>query len=425
MIKKTHTYKLARGLLVLMPVALLLAGCGCGQERRTEGAIEHRAYAAEELDPRIAEAHNAFGLELHRKLVEERPGTNVFLSPYSVASALSMVYHGADGATRSEIGRVLQAAELPVDEWNRGSRILRDLLEHSGEAVHLNVANSVWVRKGVPLRESFLDRNRDDYGAEGIALDFAGPKAVKTINSWVQKRTGGKIPSIIDDPIPGSTLVYLINAVYFNGRWSNPFEKSATETKDFYPTLDGPAMSVQMMRGQGRYPYLQEKGYQAVRLPYEGWRFHMLLVLPDEGMSLQQLQEKLWADAGFWRREMPLRQGTIELPRFKIEGDYILNDALAALGMESAFDPRRAEFSGISETVKPFYLSAARHKSYVQVDEEGTEAAAVTAFSMAGGAEPPKDEPFHMTVNRPFLLAIQSSETGSLLFLGSIYKPEE
>ncbi|AFC32897.1 proteinase inhibitor I4, serpin [Paenibacillus mucilaginosus 3016] len=420
--KKTYTYP--RGLLVLMSAALLLAGCGSGQERRAEAAVEKRTYELKELDPRIVTAHNRFGLELHRRLAAERPGENLFLSPYSVASALSLIYHGAEGATLSEMSRVLQTQGMPMEEWNRGSRILRDLLQHSGEAVHLNAANSVWTRKGISLRESFLNRSREDYGAEVRELDFSHRKAAKTMNNWVKNSTGGRIQAVVEDPIPGSTLMYLINAVYFKGRWADPFEKSATGTKEFYPTADGPAVSVQMMRGQGQYPYLQEMGYQAVRLSYEGGPFHMLLVLPDEGLSLAQVQEKLGADTEFWRRDMPRRQGTVELPRFKLEGDYTLNEALKGLGMETAFDPEKAEFTGISGSEKVLYLSGARHKTYIRVDEEGTEAAAVTALNMAGSA-PPEDGPFHMTVNRPFLLAIQSSETGSLLFLGSIYKPEE
>ncbi|MFN0221657.1 serpin family protein [Paenibacillus sp. KR2-11] len=421
-VKKTRTYTLTRSLLILMSAALLLAGCGQDGDRRAEAAVEKRSHSLEELDGRIAAGHNTFGLRLHRRLAEEHPGENVFLSPYSVAAALSMVYHGAEGDTRSEIGRVLHAADLPLDEWNKGSLILKDLLEHSGEAVRLDVANSVWSRKGIPLRESFLERNRESYGAEVKELDFSEPKAARTINDWVKKNTGGRIPAIVDDPIPGSILMYLINAVYFNGRWSDPFEKKDTVQGEFHPTPDGPALSVPLMHGGGSYPYLRENGYQAVRLPYEGGRLHMLIVLPDEGTTLGEVQEKLWTDPGFWRREMPPLPGTLELPRFRLEGDYDLNDALSALGMPGAFDPLKANFQGVSDM--PLSISKLKHKTFLKVDEEGTEAAAVTSIGMAGSA-PPQDEPFHMIVNRPFLLAIQSAETGSLLFLGSIYKPQE
>ncbi|AFC32896.1 proteinase inhibitor I4, serpin [Paenibacillus mucilaginosus 3016] len=421
-------------LAVLLAAAVLMAACGSKPPAVQETPLPKEAPAAfdsseakrtftpADLDKRVVSAQNAFGLRLHGQLAAEHPAQNLFVSPYSAAAALSMVYHGAEGTTRQEIGRVLQAVGLNLEEWNRGSRVLKDLLEHSGAGNRLNIANSIWLRKDFEIREDFVKRNREEYGAEVSELDFTKDSAADLINEWVRKRTEEKIQGIVKAPIPEDLIMYLINAVYFHGTWSLPFLKEDTVPAPFYASPDA-RTEVKMMKRSGRFAYQQKDGYQAIRLPYRGEKISMLVVLPDEGWSLAKLQEQLGKDEAFWTRQMPYTEGTIELPRFKLEASYDLIPALKELGMREAFVDGAAKFSGISE--EPVKISEVAHKSYLQVDEEGTEAAAVTSIGITKSTSVSAVHPFHMTVNRPFLLAIQSSETGSLLFLGSIYKPEE
>ncbi|MCZ8519236.1 serpin family protein [Paenibacillus caseinilyticus] len=424
-----------------LTAAALLAACGGkpvtqadgvpGQQGGAEGRGAPAAFDSSEakrtlglsdLNRAVVTAQNAFSLNLHRQLSAEHQAENVFVSPYSVASALSMVYHGAEGTTRQEIGRVLQAEGMNLEEWSRGSRVLKDLLEHSGTGNRLNIANSVWIREGFPVREEFINRNREEYGGEVSVLDFTKDSAADTINEWVRRRTEEKIQGIVQAPISEDQVMYLINAVYFHGTWALPFLKGDTEQAPFYSSPDAPA-EVMMMKQSGRFAYQREDGYQAIRLPYQGDKINMLIVLPDEGWSLAGLQEKLWNDAAFWTRQMPDAGGTIELPRLKQEASYDLIPSLQGLGMREAFGDR-ADFKGISD--KPVMISEVAHKTYLRVDEQGTEAAAVTSIAVVKvSAEKVEGESFHMTVNRPFLLAIQSSETGSLLFLGTIHKPQE
>ncbi|MFN0221656.1 serpin family protein [Paenibacillus sp. KR2-11] len=432
---------LAGTLALTLAAAALLAACGVkpvtqadgvpGQkgeaERRESSAAfdsseAKRTYGLSDVSGAVVTAQNAFSLNLHRQLAAEHRTENIFVSPYSVASALSMVYHGADGTTRQEIGRVLQAEGMNLEEWSRGSRVLKDLLEHSGKGNRLNIANSIWLREGFPVREEFIKRNREEYGAEVSELDFANDSAADTINKWVRKRTEEKIQGIVQAPISEDLVMYLIDAVYFHGTWALPFMKGDTEQAPFYSSPDAPA-EVMMMKQSGRFAYQREDGYQAIRLPYQGDKINMLVVLPDEGWSLAGLQEKLWNDAAFWTRQMPDVEGTIELPRLKLEASYDLIPSLKGLGMREAFGDR-ADFRGISD--RSVMISEAAHKTYLRVDEQGTEAAAVTSIGVVKvSAEKGVGDPFHMTVNRPFLLAIQSSETGSLLFLGTIHKPQE
>ncbi|WP_088829898.1 serpin family protein [Paenibacillus tyrfis] len=405
---------------LLLAAALLCSACTAAD---AGGDVSLRKHAPADLDARIVQADNAFGLKLHRTIAEQNPGSNVFVSPFSVSMALSMVYHGAGGATREQIGQTLQSQGLSVDEWNRGHQALRDLLEHSGKETQLSVANSIWARKGVAFHESFLQRNRDFYGAEVDTLDFAQDNAVRKINQWVGKRTNGKIDSIVQGPISSETVMYLLNAVYFKAQWQHPFPERDTKPGTFHVAA-GQTKPVNLMALTGRLDYAQEPDYQAIRLPYADGKLAMVVVLPSEKAGLEKVQQKLWADEAFWNKPFSSASGTLKLPRLKLELGYELNDALKAMGMSAAFDPAKADFSGLSP--KPVLISEVKHKTFVEMNEQGTEAAAVSSVGVQVTSAPaPVAKPFEMIVDRPFLMAIQSTETGSLLFLGSIVDPKE
>ncbi|CAG7647553.1 serpin family protein [Paenibacillus allorhizosphaerae] len=403
---------------VMAAVLVLCSGCS---EPAARSMLAERSYKPSELDSRIVQASNAFGLRLHQAAVKAKPDANVFLSPASVSMALTMAYNGAGDSTREAMAKALQLQGLPIDDINRAERVWKDLLEHQGAGVQLSIANSLWTRKGKPLLEGFLQKNREYYGAEVIPIDFASSRAAGTINSWVKKHTNGKIERIVDDKPDEQTMLMLVNAVWFKGQWTRPFHESATVPGSFF-TSPGASRQVPMMVQSGSFEYMQEAGFQAVRLPYgKEENMAMLLFLPEEGAGLDSLQSKLWNETELWNRPFPQQQGVLELPRFKMEYGERLNDTLKSLGMSEPFDPLKADFSGMAPVPPRFAINEVIHKTYVDVNEKGTEAAAVTSVGMAGSA-PPKDK-FRMTVNRPFVMAIQDRETGSLLFLGTVRDP--
>lgn len=395
----------------------LLASCG----KPAEVTFEQRAEAASVLNPRIVAAQNDFGIELHRRLVLEEKGRNVFLSPASVSIALAMTYNGSAGQTQEAMSRTLGWQEMSVDEVNDGQRAMKGLLEDSGPGVQLDIANSLWAREGAPFRDDFLGTNRTYYEAEVSELDFNARDAHETINRWVEKNTKGKIPSILNEPLQAEDDLVLVNAIYFNGGWKDEFSPGATKERDF-TLADGTVKQVPMMSREGAYEYVREDGYQAIRLPYGEGQMSMLVVLPDEASSLDALHERLWSDASRWRKPFPQSRGEIRLPRLKLEYGVSLNEALQSMGMELAFDRDRADFSAMSP--RPHFIGDVKHKTFLEVNEKGTEAAAVTSVKMMAASAPQQpQERFLMQVDRPFFLAIEDRQTGAWLFAGSIYSP--
>ncbi|WP_083537201.1 MULTISPECIES: serpin family protein [unclassified Paenibacillus] len=401
--------------------ALMVMTTACGQETAPKGGeISERTYAPSELEPAVVEAGNRFGLDLYLQMMKSDPESNIVMSPYSVAAALGMVGLGAQGSTRAELAQTLRADRLTPEVWSKGQQVLRDLLEHAGPEVSLSVANSIWARKGAGLKTDYIEQAKAVFAAEVKELDFSQEsKASQTINDWVSRKTEGKIGGIIDGPLSPQAVLYVINALYFKGEWQNPFPEGQTKPADFFVTPERP-QQVQMMKQQSLMSYAEDPSYQAVSLPYAGGRLAMTIVLPSEHTDAGRVAEQLAGDMAFWSRRPEAQRVILELPRFKLEGFYKLNDPLKSLGLKEAFEAGRAQFAGISAA--PLHMDQVLHKTYLDVNEKGTEAAAVTAIGMAGSA-PVQKEPVRMTVNRPFIVAIQSTETGSLLFLGTVRKP--
>jgi serpin B len=281
------------------------------------------------------------------------------------------------------------------------------------------VADGLWVRRNLTLVPAFAQRNQQFYGARVAAVDFSNPATRTAINAWVSQQTHGKIASIIDHPIDPTTALYLVNALYFKGRWAMPFDKAATRDGAF----TGPEgrRTVPMMSRSGSFAYYRGRGFQAVGLPYGSGRLRMYVFLPDAGSDLNAFRRGLSAQAWRgWLGRFASVQGKLALPRFTLEFGAALNGALAALGMDVAFDPNRADFTGMV-TNHNVFISEVRHKTYMQVDEEGTTAAGSTAVGMQPTlALLPQ---FTMIVNRPFFCAIHDQLTGMPLFMGSIVAP--
>ncbi|MDZ7363921.1 MAG: serpin family protein [candidate division KSB1 bacterium] len=373
------------------------------------------------VDNRLVAANTQFSFKLFDKIVKQDAGKNIFISPASVTMALAMIYNGAGGGTQEAMARALALQGMSLPEINQAQAALRAMLARTDPNVQLTIANSLWAGKGVAFKTEFLKRNQDFFAAKITNLDFATPGAAATMNEWVNQQTNGKINKIVDT-IPGETILYLINAIYFKGRWSTQFDKAKTKDGQF-TLLNGAKKKHPMMSQSGRFPYYENEKFQAISLPYGDGRVSLYVFLPNKNSNLNALQAELSAEK--WESWMPQfrsTEGNITLPRLKLEYEMVLNNALKTLGMEAAFDPQRANFAAMCSTSPGanVFLGEVKHKTFVDVNEEGTEAAAVTSGGMRVTAFIP---PFTMIVDRPFFSAIRDNQTGTILFIGSIVEP--
>ena len=378
---------------------------------------------AKKVDDRLLAAASKFSFKLYHQLLKQRSTRNVFVSPSSVLLALAMTYNGADGETRQAMSRALELEGLSLAEVNRAFADLKSALGAADPKLQLKIANSLWARKGIALKPDFIQRNKEFYGAEVTSLDFGNPDAPATINSWVKRNTGEKIDKIVDEISP-DTILFLVNAIYFKGQWTREFEKSKT-TDDDFKLADGSQKKLPMMSQSGKYNYYKGKDFQAVNLPYGSARMSMYVFLPDKSTSLDQFERNLAvANWETWMKSFRVAPGEVKLPRFKIDYEVDLNDALKALGMAEAFDSTRANFSGIAQVgPERIFISKVKHKTFAEVNEEGTVAAAVTGVGVVTTSVQPPQENFVMKVDRPFFVAIRDNFTGTILFMGSIIDP--
>ena len=374
------------------------------------------------LDDRLVASSTSFGFNLFDRLAKQDPNKNIFISPSSVAIALSMTYNGASGETQEAIAKALELQNIKIDEINDYNRNIQELLANGDTNVELNIANSLWARKDIALEQTFLNKVKEFYQAEISNLDFKDSKAANTINAWVKKNTKDKIDKIVDRIEPDSML-FLINAVYFKGKWEAPFEKSLTKPQPF-TLADGTKIQHPTMSRSGEYRYYDAPTFQAISLPYGTGRFSMEIFLPKAKSNLLEFQKQLttknWQE---WSTKFTRKEGLIQLPRFKVEYETSLKSALQNMGMAIAFDSDKADFRNLS-TVKAF-IGEVKHKTFVEVNEEGTEAAAATSIEMkVTSASPSEEPPFQMIVDRPFFFTISDRQTGTIIFMGAIQNPK-
>ncbi|MCR4439563.1 MAG: serpin family protein [bacterium] len=402
-----------RAMTMLWAAALLVLHC------TRDFSVEPVQSQARELTPlekHLTEADNRFGLKLFAELAKEDLGKNVFISPLSVALALGMAYNGAAGTTEGALRHTLEFGELSAAEINSSFQSLLSLLSQLDPSVTMEIANSVWYRLGFAVEQEFVRLNQTYLNAEVRSLDFASPAALGIINAWVRDKTRGQISSIVDRINPGAML-YLINAIYFKGTWTREFDPDLTRD-DQFTAADGSMAPCRMMAQEGEFSYFEDEEVQAVDLPYGNRMFSMVVVLPKSGVSLQALSGALDAERwNQWMGRFATRKGSVQMPKFRLEYEASLNRALAALGMAEAFTVR-ANFTCINPQ-GGLYISEVKHKSFVEVDEKGTEAAAVTAVVIirVTSVDPSF---FVMRVDRPFLFAIRERHSGTILFVGRI-----
>ncbi len=398
---------------------LVFFGLGCdstGPEDAADAPPPRPLTAAED---QVVDADNAFGLTLLRSTVDtEGTAKNVFLSPISVSMALGMALNGARGETRSAMEAALEKQDLSPTDINDAYRGLIDLLEGLDPNVEVALANSIWYREGLPVRHAFIDTNRPHFDAEVEALDFADPSASDRINGWVNEQTRGNIEQIVPGRIPPDLVMYLINATYFNGPWRDQFDPSNTAPEPFH-RADGSTVSVPMMKKTENvvHPTYQAKQFRAVDIAYGDSLYSMTILLPHEDASVQSVVDSL--DAKTWSRVTeglaPQSLSRLKMPRFTLRYEKTLNDVLKDLGMGVAFTGR-ANFRDIADT--SLAIDKVKHKTFLRVDEEGTEASAATSVGIRVTSAPPS-----FVVDRPFVVAIREHHSGTILFLGTVMDP--
>jgi serine protease inhibitor len=358
----------------------------------------------------------AFALALHLAVAK---GENVMTSPYSLRQALGIALAGSAGETRAEMARVLSAGPA----FEAEEKALRLSLEAAKGEATLKIANAVLLKKGYEFRPSFLKTAREAFGAEVFERDF-DPAALKELNGWVSSTTNGRIPRILDSLEPGDRAL-IVNAVYFKGKWAAAFPAKKPYPATFTPGKGKP-FPIKLMSIKRKFDYAETPGWQAVRLPYKGGRLAMLVVLPAASSSLAAFHRKL--DELIWnglRRKLEPREGLVAIPRFTFSRTYELKEPLQELGMGFPFDPSRADFSGMAEGARGnLYVSKVVQKTFIAVDEEGTEASAATGAGMSlTSLDPDRPKPFRFIADRPFLFAIEDVRDGTILFLGEVQDP--
>jgi serpin B len=385
----------------------------------------------------VLKAANAAALDFYGKLATK--DGNLFFSPCSIHTALSMTYAGAAGNTAQQMAATLH---LPpkAEMTHAGFKALMDKLNHPSQvpvginrgdtktepAYQLTVANALWGQKGFPFKQNFMNLLSSDYGAALKYVDYLKPdEAREIINKWAQEATRDKISSLIPPGVlhPSNRLV-LTNAIYFKSNWAEQFQKLATKDGHF-KLSDGKQVSVPMMNRMSHLGYMEAEGLQAVELPYKSNDLSMIVLLPGKTDGLQALEKSL-ASANLSRWLAGLKRANVDLtmPRFKFAGEFMLADVLKALGMTDAFNPAKADFSGMTAEEKLF-IAAVIHKAFVAVDEDGTEAAAATAITMRATAmRPDEEKPKVFNADHPFVFLIRHNATGAILFMGRLSNPK-
>lgn len=372
------------------------------------------------VDSTLVDANTKFGFKLFQEVLKQDRNKNVFVSPTSIAIALSMTYNGASGETQQAMANALELQGMSLQDINQANNTLKTSLENADPAVQMSIANSLWARQGISFKPEFIQKNQQFYGAKVTELDFANPDSSNIINSWVKDNTRGKIDKIVDK-IQSDDVLFLINAIYFKGNWTKKFDKSQT-TEHPFNLQNGSQKQQPMMSQSGKYRYYENDSFQAVSLPYGKGRMSLYVFLPNTTTNLdtfqQQLNSENWQQ---WMNQFQMRQGSLQLPRFKFDYEIKLNEALKSLGMSIAFSPSASFDNMTSASVA---INEVKHKTFVEVNEEGTEAAATTSVGVALTSARMPEAPFKMIVDRPFFCAIRDNQTGTILFMGSIKDPK-
>jgi serine protease inhibitor len=357
-----------------------LAGCS----KHSDSPNPKASLELTENQKNLLESDNKFGFKLFREIIKAEKDKNVFISPLSVSMALGMTYNGANGTTQEAMQKTLELNGLTMREMNKSYKSLIELLTGLDPKVRFQIANSIWYRQGLTPQEEFTGLCKKYFNALVSALDFNDPNAANIINAWVDKNTNGKIKQIVNAPIDPMKVMFLINAIYFKGFWTYPFDKKLTKD-GWFTLLDGSKKPCQMMMRPGALEYFDNADFQAIDLPYGEGDFSMTIFLPRPQKNIDSLitefNQENWNQ---WINSFYTKRATLQFPKFTLTYELMLNQVLKALGMGIAFSGA-ANFTKMYKGSQPFFINEVKHKTFVEVNEEGTEAAAVTSVAIAGG----------------------------------------
>ncbi len=364
---------------------------------------------------------NNFAFNAFAKISASEPEKNIFISPLSISMAVAMAYNGADGTTKRGIAKALDFQNSSDEDINASFKSLGEMLTGIDKTVKFTPANSIWYRTGLAPQASFTETNRKYFNAEITGLDFGNAEAAKSaMNGWVKDKTNGKIPQIISQ-VRASDVMFLINAIHFKGTWTHQFDKNLTQNADFMAA--GGNVSVQFMRLKDtRYRTHADAGHQLAELPYGNKQFSMVVIMPAENSTLNQLVAQLSiTNLNGWLAKADSTKMGLYLPKFSFSYEKSLNETLAGLGMAEAFTDR-ADFSRLLQGFKAgdLAITEVKHKAFVEVNEEGTEAAAATSIGIGVTSVPTE-----IRFNRPFVFLIREKNSGAIVFIGKLANPKE
>lgn len=373
-----------------------------------ELSAEERNALLKKIEPKQIQAMNRLGLQLIRELgaQKESRAKNLLISPYSIAVAMGW-------------------SEWDDRQLNTADAALHQLLMHPGSGIEMQIANAVWIKNGIKVENEYKAKLRQTFEAEMGSLHAQPEQAKDEINRWVEKHTRGMIPQMMQKPPAAETLMILVNAIAFDGNWMNEFQPEHTKDSDFR-LANGSTMSVPMMHQSEQFHYTENEDWQAIRLPYGDGQMYMLVVLPREGHTLEEIQQQLEDHPQKLDETSDFRLVDLSLPRFRAEYGVHLKEAMQQLGIEKAFDPYAADFTKMIPRGPDWqaHIGQIIHRAVMEVSEQGTVAAASTLLEMRAGSAPPTDR-VKMEFNRPFMVALVEDSTGAWVFAGAIQQPEQ
>jgi serpin B len=413
---------MTRSRVALLPLALL-AGCSIftSESPGPPALLTELPRALTAQENLLIGASNQFGFDLLREARRSAPDENHFLSPLSAVMALGMTLNGANGTTLDSMRLALRLSTASLDEVNAAFRSLLDLLGDLDHSSKFAIANSIWADAGFPFFADFLNTGKTSFDAEVRTLDLQAPASLGTINDWVKEKTGGKIPKILDQ-IDAAEVMFLINAIYFKGAWRTAFDPAKTHAAPFHNADGSTAQVPTMVLAPEQHGIATAPDHQVIELLYGNGAFALTIVLPQPGHSVAELTSGL--DAARWNEwtgALHEVEFGLTLPKFRLEYKRELKPDLSDLGMRIAFDDQRADFSRMADiSQNRLFLTRVTQKTFVDVNEEGTEAAAATSVGVGVTSAPATIE-----VNRPFLFAIRERLSGTIFFVGQISKLQQ
>jgi len=407
--------KLLICILIFLPLTM-----SCQKDEGMDFPTEEKVIELTPESRAMVSTDNQFGIELFKRMVIQESDKNVMISPLSISQALLMSYNGSAGETKTAFEETMFMSDLTTEEINQAQKELVKALLEVDPAVTISIANSIWHREGFPVKPEFIKANQEFYDAEVREAAF-DQSTVDLINNWVENKTNGKIDQIVDQIDP-SMVMFLINAIYFNGNWKYKFEASNTINSDFNLS-NGSKVNVPFMNQKVMAKLMRHDDFTILDLPYGRGNYSMLIFLPDEDKTIDDVMA-VWNTENYnvWLENFKEMNVEVSIPKFKFGYTKELNDFLQSMGLSVAFDPNNADFSNITEAM-PLYIDFVKHKSFIEVNEKGTEAAAVTVVGIGNTCADPSYPKF--IANRPFLFAIREKYTNAILFIGQVTNPAE